>query len=135
MRAKLGWLREFCAELAEWSAFQEVIDGALDLVRREGLYPGVGFALAAAMPARPGGAGELREELIHFVRGEALKARLWRALARDDGGAGVVLREAQGVGGRSVEERLHGVGAESGSDGLEVDGGESRRGLGTVSSS
>jgi hypothetical protein len=75
VRAKLGWLMEFRAELAEWSALQEVIDGALDFVRHEGLYPGVGFALAKAMPARPGDAGELREELIHFVRGEALKAR------------------------------------------------------------
>jgi hypothetical protein len=75
VRAKLDWLREFRAELAEWSALQEVIDGALDFVRHEGLYPGVGFALAKAMPARPGDAGELREELIHFVRGEALKAR------------------------------------------------------------
>jgi hypothetical protein len=75
VRAKLGWLMEFRAELAEWSAFQELIDGVLDFVRREGLYPGVGFALAKAMPARPGGAGELREALINFVRGEALKAR------------------------------------------------------------
>ena len=80
VRAKLGWLREFRAELAEWSAFQEVIDGVLDFVRHEGLYPGVGFALAAAIPARSGGAGELREELIHFVRGEALKARFGERL-------------------------------------------------------
>jgi hypothetical protein len=74
VRAKLGWLTEFRAELAEWLAFQEVIDGVLDFVRHTGLYPGVGFALAAAIPARPGGAGALREDLIQFVRGEALKA-------------------------------------------------------------
>jgi hypothetical protein len=80
VRAKLGWLVEFRAELAEWSAYQEMIDGALDLVRRRGLYLGVGFELAAALPARPGVAGELREELIHFVRGEALKARLGERL-------------------------------------------------------
>ena len=36
VRAKLGWLMEFRAELAEWSAFQEVIDGVLDFVRHEG---------------------------------------------------------------------------------------------------
>jgi hypothetical protein len=75
VRVKLGWLREFRAELVEWSAYQEVIDGALDVVRHQGLYPGVGFALAQAVPARPGGAGALREDLIHFVRGEALKVR------------------------------------------------------------
>jgi hypothetical protein len=80
VRAKLGWLTEFRAELAEWSALQEVIDGVLDFVRRAGLYPGVGLALAAAIPARPGAAGALREELIHFVRGEALKARFGERL-------------------------------------------------------
>jgi hypothetical protein len=80
MRAKLGWLIEFRVELAEWSAFHEVIDGVLDFVRHEGLYPGVGFALTKAMPARPGGAGKLREELIDFVRGEALKARFGERL-------------------------------------------------------
>jgi hypothetical protein len=80
VRIKLGWLGEYRAELAEWSAYQEMIDGALDLVRRQGLYPGVGFELAAALPARAGVAGELREELINFVRGEALKARLGERL-------------------------------------------------------
>jgi hypothetical protein len=75
VRAKLGWLVEFRAELAVWSAFQEMIDGTLALVRRRGLSPGVGFALAAALPARPGAAGALREDLIDFVRDEALKAR------------------------------------------------------------
>jgi hypothetical protein len=73
VRTKLGWLGEYRAELAEWSAYQEVIDGVLDFVRRRGLYLGAGFALAKALPARPGAAGQLREELIEFVRGEALK--------------------------------------------------------------
>jgi hypothetical protein len=80
VRAKLGWLREFREELPVWSAFQEMIDGTLDWVRRRGLSPGMGFALAAALPARPGAAGEFREDLIHFVRGEALKARLGERL-------------------------------------------------------
>ena len=75
VRTKLGWLGEFRDELAAWSASQEMIDGTLDFVRYQGLYPGAGFALAAALPAREGVAGELREELINFVRGEALKAR------------------------------------------------------------
>lgn len=80
VRAKLGWLEGFRGELAEWSAYQEVIDGALDFVRCRGLSPGAGFALAKALPARPGGAGELREDLINFVRGEALKARFGERL-------------------------------------------------------
>jgi hypothetical protein len=73
VESKLGWLREYRAELAQWSAYQEVIDGVLDFVRRRGLYLGAGFALARTLPARSGAAEQLREELITFVRGEALK--------------------------------------------------------------
>ena len=80
LQAKLGWLEEFRAELAEWSAYHEVIDEALDFVRSRGLYLGAGFDLAAALPTRSGDAGELREELIAFVRGESLKARLGERL-------------------------------------------------------
>jgi hypothetical protein len=72
---KLGWLAGYRAALEEWSGYQAVIDGALDFVRRRGLYVGAGFDLAAALPAAAGSAGELREELIHFVRCESLKAR------------------------------------------------------------
>src|SRR5262249_35507098 len=46
VRAKLGWLEEFRAELEEWSAYQEVIDAALEFVRGRGLYLGAGFDLA-----------------------------------------------------------------------------------------
>src|SRR5262249_57268835 len=49
-------------------------------VRRRGRYVGAGFDLAAALPAAAGSAGELRAELIHFVRCESLKARLGERL-------------------------------------------------------
>ena len=75
VREKLGWLEGYRAALEEWSGYQAVIDGALDFVRRRGLYPGAGYDLAAALPAASGAAGELREELIGFVEGESLKAR------------------------------------------------------------
>jgi hypothetical protein len=74
VREKLGWLEGYRGALQEWSGYQAVIGAALDFVRRRGLYSGAGFDLAAALPAAPGGVGELREELIHFVRGESLKA-------------------------------------------------------------
>ena len=80
MQSKLGWLREFREELAEWSAFQQVIDGALDFVRCRGLYPGAGFDLTAALPTASGTASELRDELIAFVRGESLKVRFGERL-------------------------------------------------------
>lgn len=75
MREKLSWLEAYRAALEEWSGYQAVIDGTLDLVRRRGLYAGVEIDLAAAVPARSGPAGELRVELIDFVREQGLKAR------------------------------------------------------------
>jgi hypothetical protein len=80
LRERLGWLEGYRAALGEWSGYQAVIDGALDFVRRRGLYIGAGFDLAAALPAAPGSAGELREQLIHFVRCESLKARVGERL-------------------------------------------------------
>lgn len=75
VREKLDWLPEYRGALEEWSGYQAQIDGALDFVRRRGLYPGAGFDLAATLPAASGGVGELRADLIGFVEGESLKAR------------------------------------------------------------
>jgi hypothetical protein len=80
LQEKLGWLGGYREALGEWSGYQAVIDGALDFVRRRGLYVGAGLDLAAALPAAAGSAGELRAELIHFVRCESLKARLGERL-------------------------------------------------------
>ena len=80
IQAKLGWLVEYREALAEWSANQEVIDATLEFVRRRGLYVGAGLDLAAAVPEASGVAGELREELIRFVRAESSKARLGERL-------------------------------------------------------
>lgn len=75
VREKLGWLEGYRSALEEWSGYQAVIDSVFDFVRNRGLYLGAGFDLAAAVPAASGGAGTLRDELIHFVRCESLKAR------------------------------------------------------------
>ena len=75
MREKLSWLEAYREALGEWSGYQAVIDGTLDFVRRRGLSAGIEIDLAAAVPAQPGPAGELRGELIDFVREQGLKAR------------------------------------------------------------
>jgi hypothetical protein len=73
---KLGWLAEFREPLAEWSAYHELIEGALDFVRSRGLYAGAGRDLAEALPAAAEGAArELRERLIAFVTAESSRAR------------------------------------------------------------
>ena len=56
VREKLGWLAEFRESLAEWSAYHDLIEGALDFVRCRGLYVGAGSDLAAALPAASEGA-------------------------------------------------------------------------------
>jgi len=75
IEAKLGWLKEFRAELAEWSAWMAVIEATLDYVRCHGLTTGAGRELEAKLPAAEGSAGELREQLLGFVVDESSKVR------------------------------------------------------------
>ncbi len=76
VRSKLGWLTEFREALAEWSAYQDVIEKTLEFVRGRGFYAGAGQDLAAAVPTPSGDtASELRQELIAFVTAESSKAR------------------------------------------------------------
>jgi hypothetical protein len=75
VRTKLGWLDEFRAPLAEWSAWLATIEATLDFVRRRGLTVGAGRELEATLPPASGSAGELRQQLIEFVVDESAKVR------------------------------------------------------------
>jgi hypothetical protein len=75
VQTKLGWLDEFRATLEEWSAYLAMINGTLDLVRRQGLTVSVGRELEATLPLASGSVGELRKELIEFVVDESSKVR------------------------------------------------------------
>lgn len=76
VRDKLSWLVECRESLAEWSAYHELIEGALDFVRCRGHYVGAGPDLAAALPVAPTEAAEaLRQRLIAFVTAESSLAR------------------------------------------------------------
>jgi len=76
VESKLGWLKPYRAELVSWENCQELIDRTWEFVRRRGYYVGAGFDLARELPEAPGMAGELREELIGFVREESLPVPL-----------------------------------------------------------
>lgn len=41
LEEKLGWLREFATEIAEWSEWQRVVNVTVEFVDRQGLYRGV----------------------------------------------------------------------------------------------
>jgi hypothetical protein len=76
VQSKLGWLAGFGEALVQWTAYHDVIEGALDFVRCRGLYLGAGQDLADAVPTPSGAAAnELRQELIAFVTAESSKAR------------------------------------------------------------
>ena len=77
--------------------------------------------MAAALPAVSASTAiELREELIRFVTVESSKVRM-ASPARDDRGAGILLRKAQGVRGWTIQERLYRAGAQSRGDYLEAE--------------
>ena len=40
LEEKLGWLREFEAEVAEWAEWQQVANVAVEFVNRQGIYRG-----------------------------------------------------------------------------------------------
>jgi hypothetical protein len=80
VRERLGWLKEYREALTEWSAWHEVIKSTLDFVRSHGYYVGAGLKLAAALPEASGTVGELREQLIAFVRAESAKAEVGERL-------------------------------------------------------
>jgi hypothetical protein len=76
VRSKLGWLTEFREVLAEWSAYQDVIEKTWEFVRCRGYYARAGEDLAAAVPTPSRDtANELRQKLIAFVTAESSKAR------------------------------------------------------------
>ena len=76
VRSKFGWLAEFREALAEWSAYQDVIEKTLEFVRCRGYYAGAGQDLAAAVPTpSEHTANELRQQLIAFVTAESSKSR------------------------------------------------------------
>jgi hypothetical protein len=79
-REKLGWLKEYREALKEWSAWHDVIKQTLDFVRNQGYHVGAWLKLAAALPEVSGTVGELREQLIAFVRAESAKAEFGERL-------------------------------------------------------
>jgi hypothetical protein len=74
MDEKLGWLGEYEADLANWSACQEMIDESLSFINHEGLSAGTSERLRAhlaeALPGQSGRdapASRVQELLIAFV--------------------------------------------------------------------
>jgi hypothetical protein len=76
MVEKLGWLREYRAELGEWGEMLEVVEGSEEFVRKQGLYQGAEQWLEKQLGSQPRSerAKKVRQELVAFVASEAGKA-------------------------------------------------------------
>jgi hypothetical protein len=77
LEAKLGWIRQFRAALAQWRELLEVIEVTETLVRRQGVYRGVHRELKARLSgvthsARSRAVGA---QLVAFLAQESLKAK------------------------------------------------------------
>jgi hypothetical protein len=76
LEAKLGWLREFREELAEWRQWQAIVDVTVALVGIEGLHAKTAVLLGRELRplAQTTEGHRLAAELIGFVKEQASKA-------------------------------------------------------------
>jgi hypothetical protein len=77
LEEKLGWLREFEADIAEWSEWQQVVDVTVKFVNRQGIYRGVAKQLRTKLrPHREYPSSRcLAQELMAFVAKQARRPR------------------------------------------------------------
>ena len=69
LEEKLGWLRSFAAELAEWRECQQVVNAGVTFINEQGLFRGAGAQLRAAMGTNLEHAAsqQLAQRLVEFV--------------------------------------------------------------------
>ena len=77
LEEKLGWLREFEAEVPEWAEWQQVVNVTVEFVNRQGIYRGVAKQLRTELrPHRKYPSSVcLARELLAFVAKQARRAR------------------------------------------------------------
>ncbi len=69
LEEKLGWLRSFAEELAEWRECQQVVNAGVTFINEQGLFRGAGDQLRAAMSTHLTNAvsQQLAQRLVDFV--------------------------------------------------------------------
>jgi hypothetical protein len=77
LEGKLGWLREFRADLAEWRQWQAIMDLTVKFVGSEGLHAKTAVVLSRKLHLVPQTTEgrRLASELIQFVREQARKVK------------------------------------------------------------
>jgi hypothetical protein len=74
---KLGWIREYREELAEWEQMLEVVKRSEEFVRKQGLTQGCEQGLEKRLKIEKATerTAKVRQELVDFVASEAAKAK------------------------------------------------------------
>ena len=77
LEAKLGWLREFREDLAEWQQWQTIMDVTVGFVGSEGIHAKTAVLLSGELRpvVRTTEGRRLAAELLKFVREQASKAK------------------------------------------------------------
>jgi len=77
IEAKLGWIREYRKELAQWDQMLEVVNRTEGFVREQGLSQGCEAELEKQLKLEKASqrTEKVRQELIDFVAGEGAKAK------------------------------------------------------------
>ena len=109
LEEKLGWLRSFAAELAEWRECQQVVNAGVTFINEQGLFRGAGDATARGdghqsdkcrQPAIGPTTGRFRHR-----GGRATEGR--RTLADEYRDSRIDVRALQAVGTPAFQGRLH----------------------------
>ena len=77
LEEKLGWLREFEPEVAEWAEWQQVVNVTVEFVNRQGIYRGAAKQLRTELRPHQQYPSSLclARELLAFVAKQARRAR------------------------------------------------------------
>jgi hypothetical protein len=77
LQEKLGWLREFAGDVAEWSEWQTLVDTTVAFVNRQGVYRGAAKALRTELRGHQvhPSSRRLAGELLVFVVRQARRAK------------------------------------------------------------
>jgi hypothetical protein len=77
LEEKLGWLREFGGDVAEWSEWQTLVNVTVEFVDRQGLYRGVAKELRTELRGHQmhPSSQHLARELVVFVAQQARRAK------------------------------------------------------------
>lgn len=83
LEEKLGWLREFRDDVAQWRECQTTIDAGVKFINQQGIFRGAAKPFRAALPAdlKHPVSRRLAEQLVEFIAAESAKLKTGERLS------------------------------------------------------